>query len=125
MFGQIQSVDNISGRHWTCAGFWSITIILPISAVMLGAQQYLVLEGVETTDWQRFQSAVRTSSGTGWEAKPQTLFAMQCPLMMFSYAVTTFLAGLTAYVVSPFALRTEWNQDAKVSWNGCSFTHGC
>ena len=42
------------------------------------------------------------------------LFALQAPLMCFTYSILLFLGGLTSVVLSPLIHDPEWNDEAKV-----------
>lgn len=41
-------------------------------------------------------------------------FALQCPMMVFSFSITTFLAGLWSVVFSPLGMGNRRDGDVKV-----------
>ena len=73
-------------------------------------------EEMQNTDLERLSQhlikhAVPNRASHG-NANHKMVFAMQMPLMLFSYSVAAFLAGLFAVVFG--TLRPVWSDDAKV-----------
>ena len=48
-----------------------------------------------------------------WERN--ILFVWQAPIMSLAHSFIGFLVGLISVVVSPFAKKIDWNDEAKVS----------
>jgi len=65
---------------------------------------------------KRRDSARKGHLGAGGDAQPKwlMLFVWQTPLMLFTYSVAAFLAGLSSVVVSPLVeVRGGWGPEAK------------
>lgn len=108
------SWTGLDGRHWTAPAFWYCSIVLAITAVVLGAQQFMVLDNVKPNDWKQFQRHLRVSDQGEWRPERTMLYVWQSPLMALSYSMVLFMAGLLSYVISPFANKRLWDEDAKV-----------
>lgn len=92
----------ISTSHWSASALFYSSIILAFVAIVAAAQQGMVLPGDETlmatTNLPSISGMVTSGNElTHW----QLVFVLQCPLMFFSFAVATFLAGLFAVVFGP------------------------
>ena len=81
----------------------------------MASQQYYVLESISPAEYEKLQTKLSAYGEKRLPPDQTMLFIWQCPMMTFCYSVVFFLAGLTSYVVSPFAANTVWGADAKVS----------
>ena len=91
-------------------------IILALTAIVLGAQQTIVLPSeVDRDTALGVQQRLRVH---GKEDTPRKnmLFISQSPIMCFSLSVACFLAGLSSVVVSPLAQSPLWGPEAKVTF---------
>ncbi len=61
-----------------------------------------------------FVQRVQKSSGRG-TLRAKYIFALQAPIMLLTFSVLAFLAGMCSIIFSPLAQQLEWNSDAKVS----------
>lgn len=103
-----------------------------LTSIVLGAQQTIAIPELTTTnheplvseacasDFQRRlkrrESAQKGHLGAGEDAQPKrlTLFVWQTPLMLFTYSVADFLAGLSSVVMSPLVeIGGGWGVEAK------------
>lgn len=110
--------NNLEGRHWIGPAFWYASILLSLFAVVLGAQQVLVLDPLEdneNTDWLRVRKRLMVDPPLGaLQPRLKMLYVWQEPLMCLGYAVVFFVGGLMSHVYSPIAQGRAWNDDAKV-----------
>lgn len=74
----------------------------------------MVLDNVKPNDWKQFQRHLRVSDQGEWRPERTMLYVWQSPLMALSYSMVLFMAGLLSYVISPFANKRLWDEDAKV-----------
>ena len=58
------------------------------------------------------------------EVKGRWLFALQAPIMLLTFSVMTFLAGLCSVVFSPLAHHLTWDSEAKASLLCVKFLSG-
>lgn len=85
---------------------------MALVSVVSGAQQQWILpakDTLEAEDKHLNQLADDLKSGN-----KSLKFALQCPLMFFSYSVAAFLSGLFSVVFSPLGKNLVWGDDAKV-----------
>ena len=106
------SWDNIADLHWSARALFYSSIIFALVSVVGGAQQQWVLPAedllkAEDVDLEQLKSVLK-------DRNKGLVFALQCPLMFFSYSVATFLAGFFSVVFSPLASKLSWGDDAKV-----------
>ena len=59
-----------------------------------------------------------------YEVKGRWLFALQAPIMLLTFSVMTFLAGLCSVVFSPLAHHLTWDSEAKASLICVKFLSG-
>ncbi|KAL8635049.1 MAG: hypothetical protein Q9228_007422 [Teloschistes exilis] len=88
-------------------------IIFALVSVVTGAQQLWVLPNEDSlkapdVDLEPLKWHMKNH-------KKRFVFAIQCPLMFFSYSVATFLSGLFSVVFSPLAGKATWSDDAQVA----------
>ena len=105
---------DLSNCNWTAPAFWYSTILLSVTAIIMASQQYYVLESISPAEYEKLQTKLSAYGEKTLPPDQTMLFIWQCPIMTFCYSVVFFLAGLTSYVVSPFAANTVWGADAKV-----------
>ena len=90
---------------------WYGAIIFSLNAVILGAQQAMIIsdfgDGKKQAS-ERFKKRSRIR-------ERNILFVWQAPIMNLAHSVIFFLVGLISVVVSPFAKNIGWNDEAKVS----------
>lgn len=109
------SWENILSSHWSARALFYSSIIFAFVAVVTGQQQQMVLPREEPgkdfepsdTDLDKFTETIRNGGS-------EVVFALQTPLMLFSLAAASFLAGLFSVVFSPLGSNLEWGNDAKV-----------
>ena len=107
---------TLSASHWSGPALWYMGIILALTAIVLGAQQTIVLPSeVDRDTALGVQQRLRVH---GKEDTPRKnmLFISQSPIMCFSLSVACFLAGLSSVVVSPLAQSPLWGPEAKVTF---------
>ena len=115
------SWDAVNRSHWSGPALWACCIVLALACILTGAQQCLVLPDAETLASLTLEEVESMRLSFTGRAKPLdkpgvcTLFAWQIPMMLLSYAVICFLAGLCSVVLSPLARNPHWSGDAKVS----------
>lgn len=87
----------------------------------MGAQQSLVLPDPNSLEILSFgaldemrRTLIRSDARFDQSSRLMT-FVWQLPVMVLGYSVFTYLAGLCAVVLSPFAAETAWNDETKVS----------
>ena len=95
-----------------------------MTAVISGSQQLLVLpreqQGIiSQTDIERdkdlarlVQRKIKGRSRDG--LNNLYVYALQTPIMLLTFSVMTFLAGLCSVVFSPLARNPAWTSEAKV-----------
>ena len=121
--------ENLSSTHWVASALFYVSILFALVAVILGAQQAMLLPDFDTNKSpdhrasmsseniakaQKFIEKMRHTSGTGSRPKYGVVFALQCPIMFLALSVWTFLAGLCTVVAGPFARMYAWGDEAKV-----------
>jgi hypothetical protein len=74
----------------------------------------MVLDNINSNDWERAQRHLSVSGEGEWRPKRTMLYVWQAPLMALSCSMILFMAGLMSYVISPFASKRRWDEDAKV-----------
>ena len=101
----------MDGIHWSGPALWYAAIIFSLNAVILGAQQAMVISDLGDGTEQASERLRKRS-----EIKERNiLFVWQAPIMSLVHSVIFFLVGLISVVVSPFAKEVGWNDEAKVS----------
>ena len=90
---------------------WYAAIVFSLNAVILGAQQAMVIYDLgdasgQASEWLRKGSKIK---------ERYILFVWQAPIMSLAHSVIFFLVGLISVVVSPFSKDLGWNDEAKVS----------
>lgn len=108
----------IATTHWSCPALWYAGILFSLMAVVLGAQQLIVIsDGFSPTTWNdalEIRRRLVTVDQSGqWQPSRVMLFVLQAPLMCLAYSMLLFLAGLVSFIVSPLALKPAWNDEAK------------
>jgi hypothetical protein len=106
-----------------------MSMIFALVAIISSSQQLWILPRLDLgtlnsiherqrriDDVSAFVSRVQKTDGHG-NLKARYVFALQAPIMLLTFSVLLFLAGLCSTVCSPLARKLEWNSDAKVSWN--------
>lgn len=105
---------SVSSSHWSGPALWYASIILAISAVVVGAQQSFLLPDLSAEeDTARIKAKIRKSD-MAQTPRSLLLFGLQCPLLLLSYSMLCFLGGLSAVVLSPLAQNPTWAGEAKV-----------
>ncbi|KAL8765063.1 MAG: hypothetical protein Q9194_006693 [Teloschistes cf. exilis] len=104
------SWNTITESHWTARALFYSSIIFALVSVVTGAQQLWVLPNEDSlkapdVDLEPLEWHMKNH-------KKRFVFAIQCPLMFFSYSVATFLSGLFSVVFSPLAGKATWSDDA-------------
>lgn len=115
MFASVISAlswDNVNITHWSARANFYSSIIFALMSVILGAQQIMTLPDVD-------DNAITAEDALELklllERHPTSMkFAYQCPIMLFSFSLLTFLAGLFAFVFGPLGTFASWGPDAKV-----------
>lgn len=117
--------NSTESGHWSGPALFYASTVFALVAIVSGSQQLWVLP---RTDLNNSRSDAeknkrrrellsfieKLQSGDG-EPKARYLFALQAPIMLLTFSVMAFLAGLCAVVYSPLATRLVWDENAKVS----------
>jgi len=108
--GTLQWPD-LDSRYWLGPACWYSSLVLAIAAVILAAQQTILLETLESNyNLECYREHFwGTTHPRGW-----LLFAWQAPFMLLNYSIFLFLIGLCSHIGSPFAFTREFDGDAKV-----------
>ena len=106
---------TLAGVHWSGPAIWYMGIVLSLTALVVGAQQTVVLPSNVDVDTA---SAVQQRLQMDGKARPRRdmLFISQSPIMCFSLSVACFLGGLTSVVISPLSKSPQWGPEAKVTF---------
>ena len=106
---------TLSGVHWSGPAIWYMGIVLALTAMVVGAQQTVVLPSDVDLDTD---SAVQQRLKRDGKARPRRdmLFVSQSPIMCFSLSVTCFLGGLSSVIISPLTQSPQWGPEAKVAF---------
>ena len=128
--------------HWSGPACWYAGIVLSLTAIVLGAQQTMYIPGaipspappkttsevtIDEDSALTFQKYLRRrphsneangdsdgEGGHGRKPRKYMLFVWQTPLMLFTYSVAFFLAGMSSVVLSPLVAQgVGWTDEAK------------
>ena len=101
----------VPSSHWSGPALWYAAIVLSLTSVVLGGQQaWLLPISISPHEAQIYRDK--------FEGKRQrALLAWQAPMMCLCYSILFFLAGLGVVVISPFARKGNWGEEAKVKSN--------
>ena len=105
------SWQSFESRHWLSKACFYSSIVLAIASMVTGAQQTLLLDSL--APGQRY----RARDWTFWGSRGPScklMFAWQMPLLFLNYSMLLFLAGLSAWVISPMAKNLKYDAEAKV-----------
>jgi hypothetical protein len=131
----------VAGAYWLASALWHCSLVFSILGILLSAQQAAALDlmgelpGDSTLPFAKatvrrylrlilsemgqhgFQNELRTArSEVGvWKPRWKMVFTWQCPIMLMSYSVCLFLAGLTILICTPLIRGGEWSTDSNVS----------
>lgn len=120
MFATVVSIlpwNNLSGRHWFGVAAWYASIVLSVLAIVLGAQQTLLLQDLIEVEGELVQQRLKSPRSHGQNPSHLMLMAWQSPLMCLRYSLILFFAALTTHVLSPLVMGglQSWDDDVKVS----------
>jgi len=114
--------------HWSASALFYMSMIFALVAIISSSQQLWILPRLDLgtlnsiherqrriDDVSAFVSRVQKTDGHG-NLKARYVFALQAPIMLLTFSVLLFLAGLCSTVCSPLARKLEWNSDAKISF---------
>lgn len=107
------SWTTIPDSHWSGPALWYAGIVFALTAVVLGAQQTILIPA-EVDEKTACRLRERLESDTKDMPRQDMLFILQSPIMCLSLSVACFLAGLTSVVISPLARHPVWGMEAKV-----------
>jgi hypothetical protein len=97
--GALQWPD-IDSRYWLGPACWYSSLVLAIAAVILAAQQTILLETLKSNDnLECYQEHFWGTTHPRW----WLLFAWQAPFMLLNYSIFLFLIGLCSHIGNPFA----------------------
>ena len=110
------SWPTVVGKHWSGPALWYAGVVFALVAIVLGAQQTMVLSDACQNPNNVSKVRKNLMRGSARRERPgrTVLFALQAPLMCLAYSIVLFLAGLTSIVLSPLAQNPGWNAEAKV-----------
>jgi len=115
--------NSIERSHWSVSALFYSSLLFSLVAVISGSQQNLVLprekfEKSQNDDKQDLDLAVSVQEkirGRSLDGLNSFyVYALQTPIMLLSFSVMTFLAGLCSVIFSPLTINVAWNSDAKV-----------
>jgi hypothetical protein len=111
------SWNGYAERHWTAMAFAYASIACSLTAIVLGAQQLLVLSDLADRNAVEFRDHLTYNDGSGTCRPRRTaLYIWQIPIQCLAYSVVAFIVALLSFVFSPLAMGgIAWNGDAKVS----------
>lgn len=104
MTGSIQWT-SVSTAHWIVYAAWYSTLVLSLVSVMVAFYQSILLSNFAiNTSGNKFLLAALRSSHDKTKARWASLFALQVPIMLLSYALISYIVGLALLVMRPI-----WN----------------
>ncbi|KAF2471779.1 uncharacterized protein BDR25DRAFT_285382 [Lindgomyces ingoldianus] len=131
------SWNTVVDAYWLAHALWHGSLVLSILGILLAAQQIAILYALgplprvtkpdqadaaiqrysplllSKASKQIFQ--VESQSKKSVQPRKKMVFIWQCPMMLMSYSVTAFLAGLTILVCTPLIRRDEWNSGCNIA----------
>ena len=60
-----------------------------------------------------------TDNGRSVKPRTRLIFMLQAPIMLLTFSVMTFLAGLCSVVFSPLGMDLRWDSNAKTRPRAC------
>lgn len=116
--------NSTETSHWSGPALFYASTIFALVAIISGSQQLWILPRVdlaaaksdaEKKTRQQLVSFISRLQDDEGGPKTKYVFALQTPIMLLTFSVMAFLAGLCAVVYSPLAANLAWDANAKVS----------
>jgi len=115
--------NSIQSSHWSASALFYSSLLFSLAAIVNGSQQILVLSRERNDSSQDdlehdiklvilIREKIRVCPIDA--LKNLYVYALQTPIMLLTFSVTTFLAGLSSVIFSPLAQTIAWGDDAKV-----------
>lgn len=115
---------SIQTSHWSAPALFYCSLLFSLTSVVNGSQQILVLPGEKSTrsqtDIEQEKRAANVVKCRIKGHRPDGLnnsyvYALQSPIMLLTFSVATFLAGLFSVIFSPLAHSLTWDSQAKIA----------
>ncbi|KPI39938.1 uncharacterized protein AB675_11377 [Cyphellophora attinorum] len=116
--------NSTETSHWTGPALFYASTVFALVAIISGSQQLWILPRVDASPSnsdagkkrrEELVSFIARLSNDEGGPKSKYVFALQTPIMLLTFSVMAFLAGLCAVVYSPLAARLAWDDDAKTA----------
>ncbi|KAL9091177.1 MAG: hypothetical protein Q9159_001594 [Coniocarpon cinnabarinum] len=114
---QSLSWPSVANANWSASALLYSSVVLAIAAVVVGAQQQRVLPSFVDDAHLNFNEKslqlFRERLMFRDRKNRSVVFALQCPLMMLSFSVLSFLAAMCSTIFGPLVVAIRWDDNAK------------
>ncbi|KAL9061135.1 MAG: hypothetical protein Q9162_000280 [Coniocarpon cinnabarinum] len=116
---QSLSWPSVANANWSASALLYSSVVLAIAAVVVGAQQQRVLPSFVDDAHLNFNEKslqlFRERLMFRDRKNRSVVFALQCPLMMLSFSVLSFLAAMCSTIFGPLVVAIRWDDNAKTA----------
>ncbi|KAE8445375.1 hypothetical protein EG329_013497 [Mollisiaceae sp. DMI_Dod_QoI] len=97
--------SSLSTTHWVVAAFWYSTLLFSLISVIIAFYLTILLSNFAVNvDGNKILLQVLQKKNDPTKSRWWSLFALQMPIMLLSYALIMYVAGLSLMVIRPL-----WN----------------
>lgn len=116
---QCFSWNGIGDTHWLVPASWYLSILFALFAVVLGAQQTVLVGDRNREHYQGPLQKLCPPDSHGFVdgRRPSLtlMLAWQGPIMFLSYSLVWYIIGLSTWIIYPVVQKAQWDDDAKVT----------
>lgn len=106
--------DQAARYHWVIHGFWYGSLVLSLFSVIVAFHLTILLGTYELGRGHQLIDALKQTVSD--KPKFSAMFIFQAPVMLLSYAIISYVVGLSVAVLRPL-WTVPWNDEHKVRWH--------
>lgn len=103
--------DQAAHYHWVIHGFWYGSLVLSLFSVIVAFHLTILLGTYELGRGHQLVDALKQTVSD--KPKFSAMFIFQAPVMLLSYAIISYVVGLSVAVLRPL-WTVPWNDEHKV-----------